>query len=324
MILQEILERRLLIIAGKGGAGKTTIAAAMGVLAARHSLRVLIAEVEGKGSLSSMLGADALGSEPLELRPDLFAMNISPEEALEEYFDVQLHMRVIAKPLVSSQLVYYVTHAAPGLRDILILGKLWYAATRRKDFDLIVLDTPAAGHAVSMLRSPEGFLHAVPVGPLAGHTRDVLGWLRDPTQVSIHLVCTPEEMSVNETVETTLLMEDRLHMDVTTIFLNMLYPPQAEDPQMTSAIEAITHAGQIEEAATSAGYSLRSEDSTALFDAANFYSARRTLQQSHRSTLAAQLRRTAQIIDVPFLFREAIGGKEVDVLADEIEAQVNR
>lgn len=324
MPLEAILDRRLLIIAGKGGVGKTTIAAVLGTLATRHSKRVVIAEVEGKGSLSSLFGVGPLTPEPTEVGPDLYAMNISPEDALEEYFDVQFHMKRIAKPLITSQLMDYATHAAPGLRDILMLGKVWYAATRKKEFDLIVLDTPGAGHAVSMLKSPEGFLHAVPVGPLAGHTRQVLTWLRDPEQVAIHLVSLGEEMAVNETIETTQLMEERIEMDVANVFLNMLYSDPVDDPQLLSALEALTTSEDLSRAALESGASLDAADADTLFELADFYRARRRIQEEHRHTLVEQLTHTAPIIDVPFLFRETFGATELGLLADVVEVQLAR
>lgn len=321
--LDAFLDRRLLIIAGKGGVGKTTISAVLGIVASRHGKRVVIAEVEGKGSLSALFGVGPLTPEPTEVRPELFAMNISPEEALQEYFDVQLHMKTIARPLITSQLVYYVTHAAPGLRDILMLGKLWYAATRKKQFDLIVLDAPAAGHAVSMLRSPEGFLHAVPFGPLAGHSRQVIQWLKDPNEVSIHLVSLAEEMPVNETIETTRLLEDRVEMDVANIFLNMLYPDPADDPELIDALDKLVSPEDLVAIAATSNVTLDQKDATALFDVANFYRARREIQKGHKQTLIQELQETAPIIDVPFLFRDKFGSKELDLLADAIEAQLS-
>lgn len=320
--LDSILDRRLLIISGKGGVGKTTIAAVLGILASRHGKKVLIAEVEGKGALSSLFRTGPLTHAPSELRPGLFATNISPEKALEEYFEVQFKMKRIARPLVSSQLVYYVTHAAPGLRDILMLGKVWHDATRKQKFDVIVLDTPAAGHAVSMLRSPEGFLQAVPIGPLATHAREVTRWLKDPEQVSIQLVTMAEEMPVNETIETTLMLEDRLKMDVTGVFVNMIYPPAADDPEVAEAIEKLSGPRQIRDLATAAGGTLTAKTARQLFECAEFYRARRQLQQDHRTYLEKELARRAPIVDVPFLFSESFGLKELEILADAVALQL--
>lgn len=320
MSLDDILNRRLLIISGKGGVGKTTISAALGLVATRRGKKVLIAEVEGKDNLSSFFGKRPLTHTPSEMRPGLFAMNISPEKALEEYFEVQFHMKRIARPLLTSQLVYYVTHAAPGLRDILILGTVWYTATRKQSFDLIVLDTPAAGHAVSMLGSPEGFLHAVPIGPLAGHTRQVIEWLKDPAQVSIHLVTLAEEMPVNETIDTTTLLETKLRMDVSTIFLNMVYPPIAEDPEVEQKISAVRSPSDISEEAERAGAKLSREDSDALFRLIDFYRARKSIQEEHKEHLLKELSRTAPVIEIPFLFRDSFGLKELEAIADSVEA----
>lgn len=322
MSLSDILSRRLLIISGKGGVGKTTVAAAVALLASRRGKKVLIAEVEGKGSLASLFGKRPLTHTPAEMRPGLFAMNISPEKALQEYFEVQFRMKRIARPLISSQLTYYVTHAAPGLRDILMLGTVWYQATRRQHFNLIVLDTPAAGHAVSMLRSPEGFLHAVPVGPLAGHTRQVINWLKDPEQVSIHLVTMAEEMPVNETAETATLLESKIGMDVTNIFVNMMYPPIADDPEIASTLASIRAPKDLVAAAGSQGTKLSSKSAKGLFELVDFYRTRREIQQEHREHLVEKLLPTAPIIEIPFLFRDSFGIKELELVADTIDGQL--
>ncbi|MEA2565937.1 MAG: hypothetical protein QOD49_1114 [Actinomycetota bacterium] len=320
MSLDAILDRRLLIISGKGGVGKTTIAAALGVMAARHDLRVLVAEIEGKNALSSLLAAPPLTSEPRELRPGLWAVHVSPEEALSEYFEVQFHAKRVVKPLVTSQLVYYVTHAAPGLRDILMLGKIWYQVARKGEFDLAILDTPAAGHAVSMLRSPEGFLEAVPVGTLAGHARRVSDWLHDPEQVAVHLVSLAEETPVKETLETTRLLEERVHMNVDRVHLNMLYPPFAEDPAVNAALDRLKTPRGLRPRTKDAP-PLSDQRAQALFACGEFYRDRRAIQQEHRQTLIDGLDGTASVIDLPFLFGDGFAGKELDLLADVIEDQ---
>jgi anion-transporting ArsA/GET3 family ATPase len=318
--LDAILDRRLLIISGKGGVGKTTIAAALGVMASRHDLRVLVAEIEGKNALSSLLAAPPLTSEPHELRPGLWAMHVSPEEALSEYFEVQFHAKRVVKPLVTSQLVYYVTHAAPGLRDILMLGKIWYQVARKGEFDLAILDTPAAGHAVSMLRSPEGFLEAVPVGTLAGHARRVSEWLHDPEQVAVHLVSLAEETPVKETLETTRLLEERVHMNVDRVHVNMLYPPFAEDPAVNAALDRLKTPRGLRPRTKDAP-PLSDQRAKALFACGEFYRDRRAIQQEHRQTLIDGLDGTASVIDLPFLFGDGFAGKELDLLADAIEDQ---
>lgn len=316
MSLDAVLDRRLLIISGKGGVGKTTVAAALGVLAARHDRKVLLVEVEGRKTLSGIFDLPPLTETPTEVHAGLFAMNVSPTQALQEYFEIQLHMKRIARPLISSQLVYYVTHAAPGLRDILMLGKVWHDAVRKREFDLIVLDTPAAGHAVSMLRSPEGFLQAVPVGPLATHARQVAEWLKDPQQVSIHLVSMAEEMPVSETIETTHMLEEIAGIDVNGVYVNMLYPPlfRQESPALTLEF--------LSEESDRVGGGIDEQMLRGLASCASFYNSRRALQQEHRKTLGDNLEQTAPIVDLPFFFVESFGTAQIDDMADAIEAQL--
>lgn len=318
MPLNVVLDPKLLIISGKGGVGKTTMAAALAILAARHGKNVLVAEVEGKNLLSELFDAEPLTPEPLQLAHNLYGMNISPEEALEEYFQVQFHMKRIAKPLVGSQLVDYVTHAAPGLKDLLMLGKVWYHATKVGRFDTIVLDTPAAGHAVSMLRSPEGFLHAVPIGPLANHTKQVLNWLKDFDQVAIHLTSMAEEMPVNETIETTALLEEKLGMNVSTVLVNMLYPPLADDPVLAKRIEKLKTRDQV----MALDSSVDTDEADQLIALTSFYKARRKVQQGHRKELSDALKHTAKIVELPYVFSERFGKPELEFLADEIERQL--
>lgn len=317
MSLDAVLSRRLVIISGKGGVGKTTIAAAVGVIAARHDLRVLVAEVEGKEALAGLFKVSELTSIPKQIRYNLFAMNISPEEALKEYFEVQFHMKRISRPLVSSQLVDYVTTSAPGLRDILMLGKVWYMATRKREFDLIVLDTPASGHAVSMLRSPEGFLSAVPIGPLANHARQVVTWLQDPRYVAVCLAGLAEEMPVNETIETVAALEEQIKMNVELVLTNMLYPAISDDPKVNKAIQALSSEEELETHGVSAPVA------KTLMEARDFYMERRKVQQRHRKTLHDAVGHTARLIDIPFVFSNSFGDRELEQVAEEIEEQLS-
>ncbi|MGH2769716.1 MAG: ArsA family ATPase [Actinomycetota bacterium] len=320
--LDAICDRRLLILSGKGGVGKTTVSAALGTLATRHDLKVLLVEVEGRSALSNLFGGPVLGSGPRELRPGLYGMNISPEEALKEYLEVQFHMKRVLRPLITSHLVEYATHAAPGLRDILMLGKVWHLATRRREFDLLILDTPASGHAVSMLRSPEGFLHAVPIGRLASHARGVMEWLRDPEQVAVHLVTVAEEMPVSETLETVRRLERQLATEVDQIYVNMLYPPPGEDPSFEEVFSRLGGPGDLREAVAAAGGSLKVAAARRLFAAGSFYRARRAQQLEHRNELISSLGAPASIVELPFLFRPSFGAKEIEHLADVIEHRI--
>ncbi|MGH2810769.1 MAG: ArsA family ATPase, partial [Actinomycetota bacterium] len=278
--------------------------------------KVVIAETASAQALADILGSRELGPDPVRISGNLYAMTVSPEEALAEYFEVKVHLKRLARPLIASQLVEYVTHAAPGLRDILMLGKLWYLA-RRSVFDLIVFDTPASGHAVSMLRSPQGFLEAVPRGPLAEQTGNVVDWLTDPDAVSIHLVTTAEEMPVNETIETTALLEEHLGMDVSSVIVNMLFP-EAADARTEKALNRV----ESSDALRSAGRGLRVADARNLYECVEFYRSQRSFQARHRRRLKSSLSGTASIAHLPYLFTGSIGGGQLESLADALEGQL--
>ena len=155
---------RVVIVAGKGGVGKTTVTAALATAAARTGMSVLIVEVEGKSGLAACFGEAPLTYEEAELRPGVRARTLTPDDALLEYLDDH-GMRRISKRLTRSGALDVVATAVPGMRDILVLGKV-KQLERAGAADLIILDAPAAGHAVSFLLSARGLLDAVRVGAI--------------------------------------------------------------------------------------------------------------------------------------------------------------
>ena len=169
---------RVVIVAGKGGVGKTTVTAALATAAARTGMSVLIVEVEGKSGLAACFGEAPLTYEEAELRPGVRARTLTPDDALLEYLDDH-GMRRISRRLSRSGALDVVATAVPGMRDILVLGKV-KQLERAGVADLIVIDAPAAGHAVSFLLSARGLLDAVKVGPIQRQAADVVEMLDRP------------------------------------------------------------------------------------------------------------------------------------------------
>ena len=169
---------RVVIVAGKGGVGKTTVTAALATAAARTGMSVLIVEVEGKSGLAACFGEAPLTYEEAELRPGVRARTLTPDDALLEYLDDH-GMRRISRRLSRSGALDVVATAVPGMRDILVLGKV-KQLERAGVADLIVIDAPAAGHAVSFLLSARGLLDAVKVGPIQRQAADVVEMLERP------------------------------------------------------------------------------------------------------------------------------------------------
>ncbi|CAN5593756.1 hypothetical protein BH24ACT26_BH24ACT26_11510 [soil metagenome] len=330
MLIDEFLEPTVLIVSGKGGVGKTTVTAALALVAARRSRKVCIAEVDRKGSLSKLLGGGLLGYDPSELLPGVWGLNIAPEQALEEYLEVQYHMRRISRVLTHSHFIEYITTAAPGLKDILVLGKVWYleqgrpAGGMRHNFDTIVVDAPAAGHMRTFLAAPTGLSDAVRVGPVRRQSDWILDMLRDPRRARVHLVTLAEEMPVAETLETSEALSGALRMHQGITFANAVYSEQlgrAEDKalqEMMSAEETET----LVSAAGRAGLDLDDQDLDELLGYARFLRARRAVQTKHLKTLRKGLDQA--VVELPFLFSAGLALPDVEALADEIEERVEK
>lgn len=306
-------QTRVLIVAGKGGVGKTTVSAALARMAAKAGLQALLVEVEGKGGLTSALGGDA----PLSYREqvmwagqggegDVRGRTLTPDDALIEY--LQDHgMGRISKRLISSGALDVVSTAVPGIRDILVLGKV-KQLERANDADLIVLDAPAAGHAVTFLTSASGLLDAARVGPIRTQAQDVVDLLSDSSRCQVLLVTLPEETPVNEVVETAFKLEDRVGVALAPVVVNGLYP----------SLPGLD--GDIGAAAAAAGVTLAAADMDALAAAARFRLGREELQREQVARLADAL--PLPQLRLPYLFTTSVGPAQVDQLADELAAGV--
>jgi anion-transporting ArsA/GET3 family ATPase len=197
----EVLERsRLLVVTGKGGTGKTTVAAGLAVAAAVRGRRVLVAEVEGRQGLAGLFGRGSLDHREARVGDRLHALAIDPDESLREYL-ARYGFAPLARLLTWANLNRFITAAAPGLGDVLLVGKVWEAATRAGAYDLVVLDAPPTGRVVPFLRAPETVAEVARVGPIRHQADRVRALLDDPGQTGIVLTCLPEELPVTETLE---------------------------------------------------------------------------------------------------------------------------
>jgi anion-transporting ArsA/GET3 family ATPase len=304
----------VVIVAGKGGVGKTVVSAALARAAARQGRSTLVIEVEGKSGLAAMYGQPPLGYDEVTLSPgggpsgdaDVRARTLTPDDALLDYLRDHGLSR-ISKRLVQSGALDVVATAAPGIRDILVLGKV-KQLERADHADLIILDAPAAGHAITFLQSARGLLDAVRVGPINTQARDVLEMLTDHDRAQVVLVTLPEETPVNELVETAFNLEDRVGIGLGPVVVNGLYDPLpglSTDPT---------------EAAMAAGVSLRAGEAEALAEAASFRRDRMALQSEQVDRLAERL--PLPQLRLPFLFGSEIGPDELELLADRLGAGI--
>jgi anion-transporting ArsA/GET3 family ATPase len=303
---------RVVIVAGKGGVGKTTVTAALATAAARAGTSVLIVEVEGKSGLSSAFGCQTLTYEETKLRPGVVGRTLTPDEALIEYLETH-GLRRISKRLVNSGALDVVATAVPGMKDILVLGKV-KALDLESRFGLIIVDAPAAGHAITFLTSPRGLLDAVKVGPINAQAASVIELLSDPSRCQVMLVTIPEETPVNELVDTAFALEDRVGIKLGPVVINGCTPAA---PGLDDGLASVE---RVERDAAALDVFVSPREAADLASAAAFRAERRALQLEQADRLAARL--PLPQIRLPFLYSAEIGPAEVDMLADELIAEV--
>jgi anion-transporting ArsA/GET3 family ATPase len=322
--IEEFLHPRILIVSGKGGVGKTTVSAALALVAARSGRRVCIAEVDQKGTLPKLFGGGKLGYEPREISPGVWAMNIVPDEALAEYLDVQYHMKRVAKIFSSTHFVDFITTTAPGLKDILVLGKIWYLEQGRHGphFDTIIVDAPAAGHMLTFLSAPMGLSDAVRVGPVQRQADWLVQMLQDQHRTRVHLVTIAEEMPISETIETSEALTSRVNIDTGCVFANAVYPPllTKDDRELFDQIVDKGDYVDLRGAAAHVGLRLEKEDVEALINYAKFREARREIQTKHLRQLKKGL--DEPIAELPFLFAAGLDLPHLERMADVMEERV--
>jgi len=228
--MTSVLEQKLLVIAGKGGVGKTTIAGAVGLLAANRGLRTLVVDVSQQDRLPALFGvAKQHAGVETELREGLWSLSIDPDRALLEWLQA-LGGRLSGRLLASSSTFQYFAAAAPGAKELVSMVKIWELTQGKRrrgralGYDLVVLDAPATGHALGLLQSPRTFGAIARVGPIATQTRRVEELLRDPARSSYLAVAQGTEMAVTETLELDAGLRRELDRRVHAVIVNAVLP----------------------------------------------------------------------------------------------------
>ena len=308
------------IVAGKGGVGKTTVSAALAYHAAASGVETLIVEVEGKSGLTALFDQEEpLGyqetvlSEPGQAGPGsapLRARTLTPDDALVEYLDAH-GLRRVSKRLSATGTLDVVATAIPGIKDILVLGKVKQLETLSATgaegaARFIVVDAPAAGHAVSFLASAFGLLDAATVGPIRAQAADVIALLSDPVRCQVMLVTVPEETPVNEAAETAYHLEDRTGVKLAPIVVNEVWP-HLDLPADTASV---------------LGEGVTRPTLEALDKAAQFRRLRQELQEAQIARLAEVLP-LAQL-QLPYLFTTDLGRSEIVTLSARLGEQLEQ
>jgi anion-transporting ArsA/GET3 family ATPase len=221
-----LLDRRLIFVTGKGGVGKTTVAAALGIAAARAGRRTLVCEVADQERLTAAFGLPPAGFAEVEVERCLHCFSVNPEDAISEWLRYQLRSRTLAGLLGGSRIFQYLATAAPGLAEMVTIGKVWELAQLDRKapsaapYDLVIVDAPATGHGLALLRAPRTFAEVARVGPINRQAEIVDGFVRDPATTAVVAVVLAEEMPVSETLELETRMRDEVGLELDHVFVN--------------------------------------------------------------------------------------------------------
>lgn len=308
-----LLDKRLIFVTGKGGVGRSTVAAALGLAAARRGLRTILAEVAGQDRVCRAFAREGVGFEETELADGLWAISIDPRHAIEEYLAIQLPVKPLADVLSGSRMFGYFAAATPGMSELLTMGKVWELAqlqrrTRRAaPYDLVILDAPATGHGLAVMRAPKTFADIARVGPIAHQGRTIHEMIVDSKRTGVVAVTLAQEMPVNETLSLRDSLRDDLGLGLDLVVLNGLYPDRFSARDATRLRRA---ASDGETAGTPLG--------RAAVRAAVSERIRVKEQQQQASRLERDLE--APAARLPFLFAPEVGLDGFEALSHELEA----
>jgi anion-transporting ArsA/GET3 family ATPase len=318
--ITNLFDSRLLIVSGKGGVGKSTVAAALAVAGARSGRRTGLVEVEGRQTFSRRFQTQPWDFEEREFRPGLYGLSVDPEASLAEYLEMFYGARRLSKLVVGSTAVEFATTAAPGIKDVLLIGKVKEMERRRDEdgrfsYDLVVVDAPPTGRIVNFLRAPEATTELVNVGPIRTQAQSLVDLLLDGERTHLQLVTVLEEMPVQETVDSVRALRE-LGVTVGPVLVNRVLRERFEGTAR-KALEEDLDVPELRRVLLDAGLEVDDQGALALLDLGELYLRRLDLQQRMRSRLSARL--SLPLLELPYLYAEDFGVEEIIRLAQLLE-----
>ncbi len=327
-----LLDMRLLLVTGKGGVGKTTVCASLALQAAKRGKRVLLVEVAPREHFTRLLGAPEGGHTEHPVAENVWALNLDPVLALEEYLQTQLHVRAVVRMIMGNPVFRRLVNVAPGWRDLITLGKVWHLErqqdprTGRPKYDIFIVDAPATGQGLGFLRTPQAFVEAVRFGPAKTHSEWVRDLIEDPARTRLILVTLPEELPVNETIEMARALRERIRVPFEHVVVNAVAPKLFTDREAKELRALGEDRDRSSLLASALGDDARLED---LLGAADAAMSRRALHEHHLRRLRAHLGRPARggaanqaaktLIELPFIYRSSLSIDDLRGLGEILE-----
>ncbi len=298
--MNPLLDLKLLFVTGKGGVGKTTVASALALLASLRGKKVLICEVDAKGDVAGFYEAPPTGFNEREILPGLFAMTMDTEASLREYLKLQLKIPVVGRIGPLAKAFDFVATAAPGVREILTVGKLCYEV-RERNYDLVVVDAPASGHIIGQLAAPQAINNLVKVGLIRTQTDWMLEILSDQRRTGLVAVCTPEEMPVNETIELAVRVREETTVQLSAVVVNRVLP-ELFGRQEEEVFDALAQAGPLASLDALVG-----GEAGPVLDAARLAVTMRRTRTTHLDRLRHGIDGSVPMLYLPYLFTRSHG-----------------
>lgn len=248
-----ILQRRLILVLGKGGVGRSTVAASIAAATAREGRRTLLFEANAKDRFGEFFGGPEVGPDIVKLRKNLFAVNTTPAAALEEYGLMILRFRRVYKMVFENRITEAFIKAIPGVEDYAVLGKAWFHTKERKGgkpvWDTVVFDMAASGHSLSMLRIPWAITKTVPEGPLTRDAKEIQNLLIDQERTGIVMVTMAEDMPTSEAIDLAGQLDLHMGLKLSTLVVNQLYddrfPERSPQEAVLKALESQELSGEL-------------------------------------------------------------------------------
>lgn len=301
---KSLISKRVVFVTGKGGVGKTTITACLGLAAAKNNKNVLLVELDTEGLIPKFFKEKASFS-PQKIKENLSTITIQPKNAMHEYIIAKIKFEPLYKILFENRIIKFFVNAVPGLNEILLIGKIWHLYSRtNKDgsplYDLIVVDAPSTGHGISFLQVPQTVKQIIQFGPIHEDAKKIETLLNDQEKSAICLVTLPEEMPINEAIDFFSIAKEKLKLNIVMVLVNKFIPKLFNEEELyrLQTIKSTEHQALIKD----------------LQDCADFLHAIHMLNEKNIERLTSEI--DTEVVTLPFLFSEDIEQLHLYALSD--------